>query len=390
MITVRNCITTVERALMEVLTLAFMQRLPPVADLAALRTAFDVPVLKEGALVHVTTENRVYRWDGFSTAMDDGLEVIAPGNLPAGRTNGRWLRVTSVCNYGPNYNAPLHSRAAGYCREVILYQGDGGPDSDQQWDALFGQRPSLMLTWEGDAPQPMSLKAGALYRSTLSFTIYVVSSCLRPMPAAIWGSPVAAEAGLDPGLNAMIGDVRYVLAGIPLGIEGLEHVELGPATVVAEDLGERIFLASVSFAVRVGFPIPDEDLEPMAMQVTPRLADHPRPRFDPQNYVAQGFLVEPGPGLSRSFDPGIAFIGGAAVASTPAPVTFSPETDTYRDLGPDGAFTYVETALGAEPPPVTPDALRIARTRTTATDIESDLWLCSSSLQYGDPFEVPM
>lgn len=380
-------IRVVEEALLDVLSLAFQKREAEQPDLATLRTAFTPQLLKDRALVYVAAEDRVYRWDRYSTLPDDGLEVIAP--TPATTPDaGRWLRVTSSVFFGPNSNLPLQSRRQGYCKTVLLYRGD---ESDEQMqEAIYGQKPAMLLEWLSDDPQPWSLFAGALYKDAHQFNLFIVSECLRGTPAGPWGSALAAEAATDPGINEMVGQVRKVLAGVPLGIRNLEHVEIGPARKVEERLAERLFIYSISFFVRTNFYIPDEDLEPLALQASPRLADQgpAEADFDPLNYVAQGYLVPPGPGLSRTYGVGIAFIGGAAVSSTPPPVTFAASSDIYRDLKPDGTLTYLTVARGAPPPPVPAGALRIGRTRTGGTAIESDQWLCSSSLALGSFFKV--
>lgn len=380
-------IRVVQEALLDVLSLAFQKRESEQPDLVALASAFAPQLLKDRALVYVVSEDRVYRWDRYSTQADDGLEVIAP--VPAISPDaGRWVRVSSSVFFGPNSNLPLQSRRQGYCKTVLLYLGD---ESDEQMEeAIYGQKPALLLEWLNDEPKPWSLYAGALYKDSHQLNLFIVSECLRGTPSGPWGSPLPAEAASDPGIDEMIGQIRKVLAGVPLGIKNLEHVEIGPARKVEERLAERLFIYSLAFTVRTNFYIPDEDLVPMGLQVTPRLADQgpAEPSFDRLNYVAQGYLVPPGPGLSRTFPTGIAFIGGVSLSSTPAAVTFAPSSDTYRDLKADGTFTYTAVAVGADPPEQPPGSLRVGRTRTGPADIEADDWLCSSSLAYGSFFKV--
>lgn len=380
-------IRVVQESLLDVLSLAFQKRETEQPDLTALRTAFAPQLLKDRALVYVVSEDRVYRWDRYSTLADDGLNVIAP--VPATSPDvGRWLRVSSSVNFGPNSNLPLQSRRQGYCKTVLLYRGD---ESDEQMEeAIYGQKPALLLEWLSDDPKPWSLYAGALYKDVHQLNLFIVSECLRGTPSGPWGSPLPAEAASDPGIDEMIGQIRKVLAGVPLNIKNLEHVEIGPARKVEERLAERLFIYSLAFVVRTNFYIPDEDLVALQLQVTPRLADQGRAEraFDPLNYVAQGYLVPPGPGLSRTYPPGIAFIAGVSLSSTPAPVTFAPLADTYRDLNPDGTLTYSAVPIGADPPPPAAGALRVGRTRTGSSAIEADDWLCSSSLAFGTFFKV--
>lgn len=385
-IDVRNNIRAVCESLCDVLSLAFQKREPAQPDLATLRTVFNPKFLRDRALVYITADDRCWRWNRYSTATDDGSLVIAP--VPATPV-GRWHRVSSPVNFGPNSFLPLQSRAAGFFQNVCLYRGD---ESDEQIDEVFfGQAPGLLVEWLGDDPKPQSLYAGALYRDSHQINLLVATECLRGSPSAAWGSPLPAEYAKDPGADEIIGQLRKVLAGVPLAIPGIEHVELGPARKVSEDLAERILIYSVAFTVRTAFTIPDEDLVPFAAQVTPRMTDqNPKDRaFDALNYVSLGYTVQPGPGLVRTYDPSIAIVAGVPISSTPAAHTFDASKDTYRDLLADGTFAYVVVDIDADEPPATPGALRVARTRTSGADIISDVWLCSSSVQFGGPYVLP-
>jgi len=66
-------------------------------------------------------------------------------------------------------------------------------------------------------------------------------------------------------------------------------------------------------------------------------------------------------------------------------VTFAATSDTYRDLKPDGTWTYVAVAAGSKPPPVTSGALRVAVTTTDGASITGDRFLCSSSVPLWTP-----
>jgi hypothetical protein len=380
MVDVVNNIAQAEQIMYEALSLGFKERQTAQPDLATLRTAFKSPL--DRSLVYVASEDRLYRWSRYSVLADDNLNVIAPTGTPAA---GRWLRVSSALTFGPNRNKPLQSRQTGFCKAVELYQG--GADSEQQLDRVFGSLPSLLIQWLGDDPKPKSTLAGALYEDWHDFQILVLSKMLRPMPAAMLGSPEPSELAKDPGITGIIGQIRKVLAGMPTRIPGAVHIELGPARIEIEDLAERFFCASVRIRMFMGFAIPDEDLEPTRLDVQPRLTEieYGAAKFDRLNYVAQGFFVEPGPGLARTYAAGIAFVGGVAVSATPPPYTFAASADTYRDLAQNGTLSYVVVAVGAKPPPPAAGLLRIGRTRTTATDIESDHWMCSSSFAYGPP-----
>jgi hypothetical protein len=377
---VRTQITTAEQTVLEILELGLQVRLAPVADTAALAAA-AVTTTRDRALRYVTAENRVYRWSAASTAAHAPPNVVQPQAAPP---NGRWLRVTSPSTFGPNLNAPLHSRQTGYVRWVRLYQG---PDTlDDQQVGVDGQTPALLIHWVGDRPEARSNRPGALYWNVHDFQVQCLSSCLRPPPATRWGSPIPAELAQDPGLHRLMGDVRYLLAGVDVGEPGIESIEIGAGAIVDEDLEERLHVGQVQVLVRTSWRIPDEDLADMALQVNPKWTDfQDPPRFDPLNYVASGYIIQVGAGLTRTPAPGSAFIAGVALSSSPAARTFSADRDTYRDLKPDGTFTYLEVAVGAKPPAVTAGALRVGVTTTNGADIIQDKILCSYSVPFWAP-----
>lgn len=381
---VRTLISTVEQTLFDILNLGLRYRLAPVADITALRSA-DALVAADQDLRYVTAENRLYRWVLTSTAADDGLNWIQPQAAPP---NGRWQRVSNPCTWGPNLNAPLHSRQAGYARSVVLYEGQGNLEEEGLL-AVFGQKPAVLLQWLGDDPQAKSMRAGALYKDVLEFQILLVSQCLRPAPAAVLGSLFGAEAAWDPGLNRMIGDVRYLLAGIETGVAGIESVEIGRADIVTEDLAERLFIGSVQILVRTSFDIPDEDLVALQVQVDPEWTDFPQEGFDPLNYIASGLTIAIGPGLSRAPASGSAFIAGQVVPTAPPLFTFPANRDVYRDLKTDGSVVYLDVVPGAPAPALTPGALRLGRTRTGAAEIVADDLLCSYAASFFPPMNIP-
>lgn len=381
-----DLITTVERTLHEVLLLRFQKRLDPVLDLAALKLSPTV-LVRDFDLRYVQNEGRCYKFDLYNPLPDDGFSVIQPQDRPS---LGRWLRITSLVTKGPNTNAPLsaiYDPKEAYCKQVVLHMADN-TSSQEALVGVFGQTPSILLEWIGDDPLYRSHVAGALYHDPLEFQVIVISECLRRGPWAQWGSPVASEASTDPGMNAMIGQVRHLLAGAQLHIDGLESIEIGRASKFFEDLDQRIFAASLQLFVRTNFAIPDEDLvDPLRIQGDPKhLGD--APVFDLQNYISAGYTIEPGPGLVCAPSPGTAFIQGQVVTSSPASHTFSPWMDTYRDLLSDGNFVYTTVPIGANPPPVSPDCLRIGVTTTGATDIVQDKLLCSYSAQYTPAIQI--
>jgi len=383
-ITIRDNIRRTQVALWDALSLAFMARIPPVADLVVLRTAYQNPA--DGALVYVTSETRCYRWSRTSATPHNGTTVIAPiANPPT----GRWLRCEHGGTYGPNWRKPLHGVQQGFCKAVEIYQGP--LDLDSILEHIEARKPSISVKWLGDTPQPKSLIRGALYRVRHEFVLLVGSECLRDPPSAVLGSGVASEYAKDPGLYAMLDEICYVLAGMKLGEDNEIFVEFGRRDVLFEELDERLFIGTIQVFAEVGFQVPDEDLDPLNLELQPTRADggtQPRPDFDELNFLTRGFEVVPGPGLTRTPSPGLATIGGVAVAGTPGAHTFTANTDTYRDVLPDGTMQYQEVAIDADPPPLATGALRLARTRTDAADIVDDRYLVCSAFVYGPPMVV--
>jgi len=294
---VRTIIPTVEQTLWDLLSLGYEVRLAPVADLAGLRAA-PAQTVRDRALRYVTADGNLWRWSQASTAADNGTTVIAPTTAPyAPAGNGRWLRVSSPATFGPNRFAPLQAKQTGYARSIILYQGEGrGATPKEVAESLFGQSPAMLLQWLGDDARARSQYAGALYWNVLEFQVLCYSECLRGRPAGLLGSPLAGEAAKDPGLQRMVGDVRYLLAGVQTGVDGIESVEIGRSDVLSEDEEERIFIGAVQVLVRTSFAIPDEDLETHEHRGRPEVDRLPAPEVRPPELRGQRPDRHHGPG----------------------------------------------------------------------------------------------
>lgn len=379
-LTVANHLTVIERALHRALQLGFLKRFPPVADLAALATA-QMSAVVDGGLVYVIGESNLFEWSASSTAAADGVNVVA---MTSRTLPGRWLRVASALTWGPNANAPLSARTAGYCLAVELYEGQKG--TEDQIERVFGKAPSMLLKWLGDSPQRRDQRPGRVYWNKLQFMLLISARNYRSAPSAQVGDDFGSMGVMD-----MVGDARYFLAGLDNLDPDVEYVEIGDASVEAEDLAERVFVMSLGITVKVSFTIPDEDLVAFSSQVQPKLTNSAQGAvcFDRLNYVAQGYQLAVGPGFTRTYAPGIAMVDGSAVASTPADVTLSASSDTFRDLNPDGSVTYTAVSNGLNPPAQTPGTLRVARTVTDGSGVVSDDILCSSSFNYGAAFTLP-
>ncbi len=398
-LTLANHQAQVERALVDTLRLAFLQR-QALPDIAAVK-ALDISAGADGALVYVASEGRVYSLDLYSTAAEALPLIVAPTIPPARYQTARWIQSQSAVNYGPNQLAPLNARQAGFMRAVDLFAGRGG--TDQGMLAVMATKPALLLLFTGDDLRAQSCGyPGALYENTLSYQVWAFSACYRGAPWALWGTPVAQDAQLDPGVHAIIGQVRHVLAGLSgsdvdaprgyLGLQGVAWVEIGGAEVLSEDEDQRLYVTALDIKVKCRFYCPDESttaIPPAVVRIEERLADTGRSRsFDRANYIAQGYLVEVGPGLTRTLGPGVAVVGGTPVASTPGAHTFGAGRDTYRDLRADGTLVWTETPAGYPEPPAVVGALRVGVTATDGTAVIGDRLLCCASVAFRGPYQI--
>jgi hypothetical protein len=398
-LTLQNQRTAIEQALLDTLRLAFLQR-QTAADVAALQ-ALDVSAASDGALCYVTAVGKVYTFSYYSGAVQALPQVVAPTTPPPKYAGARWLQSSSQVNWGPNHLAPLAARTSGYCQAVELYRGkDKGQEGlDQALTAIGDVKPSILLRWEAHRPRSASCGyPGSYYEVKHTYSIWCISENDRGEPWSLWGDPVVA----DTGANGMSAQVEYLLAGLhgsqpgePRGnlqLQGLMWCEIGDTTNIAEDYQQRRFVNAVELRVGCRFPVPDEDLvamPPGSIWTEDRLADAgPQKVFDAQNYIAQGYEVTVGTGLTRTFPLGVAVVGGTPTSSTPPVHTFPASSDVYRDLTTDGVVHYLAVFPGSQPPPVTAGALRLGVTTTDASSIVSDRLLCSSSYLFRAAYQV--
>lgn len=389
---IRTTITQVQEALVDVIDLAYRYRYPAVPDLTAL-AAVTADKLPDRALIFVTSEGVVYRWRPASTTTPVLPYIVQPHVLPR-QGNGRWERQSSSVTLGPAYFRPLHRIASGYARAVQIYQGE----DDEVLERIYAQRPAFLVEWLSDSLTVKSYIQGAIYEYDLRFSVHCLSRNLRNGPDAAVGSAVAADEGIapDPGLYQMIGDLRYLLGGSTLGLDpGVMFVDVqGGARIVETDLAQRLFRAEVDVLVKGSVHVVDEDLfaNPEIWVERRDAGTPPGENFDASNFVATGYRIGPQRGLVAAPSPGVAYIGGAVVASAPGAHTFTPNARTYRDLFPSGRLFYQAVAATAEPPPQPPTTLRLGFTDTSSADIVGDTLTCSYSLPSGanpgDPFRA--
>lgn len=384
---VETLITTVEAGLTRILHLALGWRHPAVADQAAL-VATPVEHLPSGALVFVTSDSNLWEWDPDSEALVSAL-VLQSTQLPP-TARGRWLKVVTPWSYGAG-GINLAQRQDGYLRAIETYSSDDGPEA--AIERVSSYLPSCMVQFTGDEPESLSNIPGTFYRDVLSFTLLIMSQNLRYAPNATQGPRDSVEALDDPGVYRIIGDVRRVLHGLSFvsGLMNVERIEVGGSELGFEDLDRRVYVWQLAVKVRASYEITDEDLVAPALRLQPALTEcWPLAKFDKLNYVAVGggFDEGPGPGLTRTIEATIAIVGGAGCSAPLLSHTFLADSDTYRDLSPLGVWTFTPVAAGAPPPPLISGQLRVAKTRSDATAILSDVALCSFSVPYGDPIDL--
>ena len=381
---VRTAATTIQQALVDTIHLGLGWRRPAAADLVALE-ADDVASVPDRALRLVTSEGVAYRWHNASRLGHRSPYVIAPLSRP---NNGRWIRQSTRVTLGPNYYKPLHRVTTGYAKAVQLFQGESG----EELDRIFGQKPAFLVEWTGDDLVTKSAQAGTIYQANYEFAIHVISQNLRQGAEAVQGSPIAGEDVADPGLNRMIGDLRYLLAGCRLDLEpGVKYVDIqGKARVRRADLAQRAMYGTVPLIVRASCNIPDEDLiTPDEIWIQGMDCDTPPgEEFDLSNFVREGYTLWPTSGLVATSDPGVATVQGQIVSTAPGPHLFTANKDTYRDLRKSGELLYSEVAIDDPAPAQEAGTLRIGVTRTSSSDVISDVLLCSYAIARGAPQRI--
>lgn len=373
----RRALPTLARALRDTILLGLGVR-ATVATVALLRarvttgeTGYSVT---DDSLVYVTGAGYTYRWSTTSTAADNGTTVIVPDDAEA---NGRWLRTDSTVS-------------EGYLLRVEFY--DGTFDEVKIEQRLLGQRPCVVIHWDGSSNEVSSIVPGALYKYRPRFKLWGLSQNMRPRYEAQHGPTVEEEADADPGAQTIIGDLKALLAGEDLDTEGVDYCEIGDERTVAISLADRQFACELGLTVYATTHNPETDRveldDPRAIDLTTEIAskgarttengeaDYLGNAADRDNYRVNGGEVATGASLTQDIASGSFYVGGAAVAYAGQSKTFTASRDTYRDLADDGTLTFVERNNGDDEPPVTEDCLRVGMTVTDATSVTGDLFLC--------------
>jgi len=347
---------------------------------AANLTALAAVAGGEGRLVYVTGSG-LYEWIPYVTTSANGSTVIAATGFSA----GRWVKVSSTWTLGAGGTA-VGSITTGPLVVVEAYSSDEGADATL--DKCIGTTPSVLLQFTGDNPQSISTLPGTFYKNSLTFKLLILTTNLRGKAAGTQGS-ISGDTGAYP----LIGSLRRLLCGVSTdsGIDGIERIEVGAASLLNADADRRNFCHEMQVTVRASFSIDDEDLDDAAIRIQPEVIDFQTKEFDVRNFIASGGgFTEAirGAGLTRTITATVAKISGVAVSAAETTRTFTPQTQTYRDLTPAGAWVFSEVALGADAPALVAGRLRVSVTSTDSSGLVTDRPLCSLSIPFGDPIDI--
>lgn len=392
---IRTCVSTVERAMLDTVSLAYQNRLDEVADIAALQGLIS-DTKADLALRFVVSEGTCYRWRGYSNAAQVLPFIVRP-NDRSETQNGRWERTSSAVTLGPAYFRPVNRVRRGYAKAVELYQGQG--DTGAALDRIYGLTPAFLIRYEGMAVGERITAGpyGALYSTDMDFSIWCLSKNFRPQNQALLGSDFVADLGPkeDPGVNRMVGDIQYLFGtGTNLGLgPGVAQCRINGSTeIIDEAYDQRQFLAVVPIKVQASLNIPDEDLiSPFEVFMQFEQAGGiltPSEDFDLSNYVALGLMIETGAGLNGTPVPGAAYIGGQLVTAQPGAHLFTANRETYRFLTAGGFFYYLEQFPGQPVPATPPGTLLVGVTATDSDSLVNDAFLCNYAQPSGPPFRA--
>lgn len=392
-------IAQIEDALLREISFALRAGLPAAATPAALRIR---PSLEEGSptftdldLVYVTSLERRFYWWQASTAADNGTTVLAPAD--AG-TTGRWLLVTSTLSFD---GVPLAEIETGLLQHVVLYNGDFSFEDLKE--KIYGLAPCVAIHFDGEVHKAISQVPGALYDYRVRFEVWSVARDYRDRFEAALGSPLAAElADGDVGAMRIHGKVKKFLAGSDLGLggtsetnmSGISHTEILGGRLDYSDLKERVFVMALEIEVRGSLANPDADSERGAVtridaqRMQSSLA--PGEVLDLETCVTGGLGVPVGLGFAKTVAAGTATIGGVDVVVSAAAKTFTASTNTYRDLAPDGTWTFVEVADGQEIPDPAAGSLRVGMTVTDAAGVIWDAYVASTYIPSETPDQIDL
>lgn len=399
MLDIRTAQDSLEDFLRDTILYALGRRLPAVDSIAALRA---VPtqgeahsMMSNNDLINIVVSGSVtaaFRWRSESTTADNGTSVIKPTDVSA---NGRWHAWTSSVRFAPTVGGNsyyLHELQSGPLKQVIVL--DKGMEADEISRLILGQIPAVVIEASGDDPDDMGQHVGWRYDTEFEFKISVVGQNMRAHREATHGGASVGDS--DPGVNSIDGLIASLLGGVALnpGQESVRVVKLGRGDNYVSELGQRRVIRERAYRLLCTVenpPAPNDAgvLDDFTLQA--QMTDlHDQSEADLENYVVSGIEVIVDTGLTQMITIGSAFVAGTEVSYAGASHLFTANSDTYRDLKPNGTLQFVVVDVGAEEPAVTATALRIGVTRTDATSVVSDRYISITKQDYAAEFEIPL
>lgn len=373
----RSDVLQVERALVERLQLALLERVKTVADESELR-GLDAKFRSPGDLVFVRSLGRNVRWVGGSNEPDNSATVFqsAPWVDASGRPRpGRWMLTTDESIWCPREDSqgtPLCAIPSGYLRSVELYQGT--PGSPELFNRFTGRRPLVAVRYMGDERKVLNT-AHSMYRVTMHFQLVGLSFHPRRGAEVLEGSDIPREMQRDPGLWRILGDAEDAALGQPNPQSGYVHLVPGVLSVlpkgrqiIQELLAQRLFVGAVNIDVVCNVHRPDTDAVPLA-----------EIGLQPQQVVlgepADGIYGDlgipwPAASLLTTVPGGPVQLGGKRLELPSLSHAFPPNAQTYRYATSTG-WEFWSSTDGSAPPPFQ-GALLVGCTMTDGAGILFD------------------
>lgn len=373
----RTDVLQVERALVERLQLALLERVKTVADEAELR-GLDAKFRSPGDLVFVSSLGRNVRWVGGINDPDNSISVFqsAPWVDSNGRPRpGRWVLTTDESIWCPREDSQGTSLCAirsGYLRSVELYQGT--PGSPELFNRFTGRRPLLAVRYLGDDRKLLNT-AHSMYRVTMHFQLVGLSFHPRRGAEVLEGSDIPREMQRDPGLWRILGDAEDAVLGQPNPQSGYVHLVTGVTSVlpkgrqiIQELLAQRLFVGAVNIDVVCNVHRPDTDTVALAdIGIQPQHVV----RGEPLDGIYDDLgIVWPFAWLQTTVPGGAVQVGGKRIEMPTLSHVFPANAQTYRYATATG-WEFVSSTDGAAPPSI-PGALLVGCTSTDGSSIVFD------------------
>lgn len=410
---IRTAQNQLEDLLRDTILYALGKRIANVTSIANLRLfvtqGMTGTVLNNDTLAAVVSSGIVtgsYRWSQESTATDDGVNVVKPTDVSA---NGRWLLWTSPTRFVPVIGGNsfyLHEIAQGPIARILIL--DKGYDPNEVSQLITGQIPSVLIEATDDKPVDMTF-AGNRWDTRYEFTISVIDQNLRDRRQSTHGSAIDGTIGA----NLLDGHIKALISGTSLAADetGIRNIQIGKGENWYSGEAQRRVIRSRDYSIVATeeYPAAPNDTEIVErVDIQEQLADlgdlpeptlleelvlgpQSAPLFDTDNFLFEGVAMNVfSPGLTKALSIGSATIDGDFVAYAGGLVTFPAESDTYRDLLPNGTLVLVSVARETQAPAHTPTALRVGLTVTDGSGVISDRYVCETKIDYMSPRQTSL